>query len=678
MSNYNSVSSYWLDDDYGYDYLDQEAKKAARKDPIKLNAYRNAVSNFVRIVTGEPIRVVFEGKGASYTDGKTVTIGASLKEKDFDPAVGLALHEGSHCKLTNFDVLSALGDFIQKHDEECNMISEKYDLPERWDATYYIQEKLKDLLNIVEDRRIDNYVYNAAPGYRGYYQALYDKYFNSRIIDKGLISDEYTDENWESYMFRVINITNSNRRLGALKGLKDVWKILDLKHVSRLTSTEEALEVAWSIFKVIENNIPKPEQEVESSNQKGEGGDDECECSGGDINGGEEKECKTPEGEAPKDDGSTAEGGEAKKESGNKKGNAKAPELLSDSQKRQLQNAIQKQKKFNKGELKKTSVNKKLNKLLDVMEKAGVEEREVEFENDWNFKKKQKVTVIKDFNKALTDNVYCCMYGNTKYSAYGCMVDAVNKGLQSGTILGKKLKVRAEERSTKFNRQRTGKIDKRMLHTAGFGIESIFQKVESFSFTPGMVHISIDNSGSMNGKKMLKSVTTAVAIAKACSMIENMDCVISYRAAGSVADSCDVPIMLIAYDSRKHGLNQIKTMMPYVQTAGTTPEGLCFDAVMKEIVESSIGKDAYFINFSDGMPYYNGYSGRPAYNHTRKQVKKMRYEGIKVISYYITGGYGSDISTFQSMYGKDASNINVENVSEVARTMNKKFLEVVK
>ena len=42
---------------------------------------------------------------------------------------------------------------------------------------------------------------------------MYDKYFNSKIVDKGLQSSEYRDNDWDSYMFRIINITNKNRDL---------------------------------------------------------------------------------------------------------------------------------------------------------------------------------------------------------------------------------------------------------------------------------------------------------------------------------------------------------------------------------------------------------------------------------------------------------------------------------
>ena len=112
---------------------------------------------------------------------------------------------------------------------------------------------------------------------------------------------------------------------------------------------------------------------------------------------------------------------------------------------------------------------------------------------------------------------------------------------------------------------------------------------------------------------------------------------------------------------------------------GTTPEGLCFDAVMKEIVDSAKGKDAYFVNMSDGMPYYNGYHGASAHKHTREQVKKMTREGIKVISYFITGSHGisnSERSAFNSMYGKNSQYIDTKKINEVAKSMNSKFLEV--
>ena len=85
---------------------------------------------------------------------------------------------------------------------------------------------LKNILNYVEDRRIDNYIFTTSPGYKGYYHSMYDKYFYSKIIDKALGSTEYTDESYDSYEFRLINLANKNTNLKALNGLHKIWKLL--------------------------------------------------------------------------------------------------------------------------------------------------------------------------------------------------------------------------------------------------------------------------------------------------------------------------------------------------------------------------------------------------------------------------------------------------------------------
>ena len=114
--------------------------------------------------------------------------------------------------------------------------------------------------------------------------------------------------------------------------------------------------------------------------------------------------------------------------------------------------------------------------------------------------------------------------------------------------------------------------------------------------------------------------------------------------------------------------------------AGTTPEGLCFEAITKDLIPGNSSQDSYFINFSDGQPYYGNkdiqYQGSTAESHTRKQVENMKAMGMNVLSYFISDyDYEDDHKSFKSMYGKDASFINATNMMQVARTMNDKFLE---
>ena len=101
---------------------------------------------------------------------------------------------------------------------------------------------------------------------------------------------------------------------------------------------------------------------------------------------------------------------------------------------------------------------------------------------------------------------------------------------------------------------------------------------------------------------------------------------------------------------------------------------------MKSIVNDSKGKDAYFVNYSDGMPMFQNndieYYHDGALNHTKSQVDTMKRNGIKILSYFISGGYESEREQkdFKRMYGSDAQYINVQNVSAIARTINKKML----
>ena len=122
------------------------------------------------------------------------------------------------------------------------------------------------------------------------------------------------------------------------------------------------------------------------------------------------------------------------------------------------------------------------------------------------------------------------------------MSNAISKGVTLGRQLGKKLKMRSEERNTKFSRLDSGKIDKRLIGSLGYGAERIFQQVLNDKYTPANVHISIDASGSMAGSRFENCQTAVVAIAKAASMIDNLNIQISYR-----TTTGDKPIILIAY-----------------------------------------------------------------------------------------------------------------------------------
>ena len=143
-----SYSSFWLDNDWDTSFdLDIEDDKPKGPDLIQLASYRRAIANFVNIVTSKNIPVTFNATGDSYTDGKKVTISAKLDDGLFDSAVGLALHEGSHIKLSDFDFLKTL---------ENSIPTEYFNRGEKKGYSKNdVKVHIKNLLNYVEDRRID-------------------------------------------------------------------------------------------------------------------------------------------------------------------------------------------------------------------------------------------------------------------------------------------------------------------------------------------------------------------------------------------------------------------------------------------------------------------------------------------------------------------------------------------
>jgi len=684
-----SNSSFWMDDNYGrktsiFDSwgVEEEVKKPS-VDVIALAAYRRSISNFVNIVTGRNDINVRFASGDSYTDGKNVTISSNVKASNFDATVGLALHEGSHILLSDFEYLKKLEFEING---EIYLKAEKKGYKKREVVTH-----LKNLLNYVEDRRIDYHIFKNSPGYKGYYHSMYKTYFHSKIIDKGLKSDEYTSNDWESFMFRIINMTNENRRLDAIDGLNEIYNLLFVKnHPSTINSTEDAFKIATKVYELILNKL---DDGVEETNEFGEvetkpasgnsddNGEENSEGGSGGSGEGESKELSDEEFEGLK---KAVEGGEVDRGHGNG-----SDVVLSEAQKKQLEKAFEKQKDFVDGNPKKTKLAKKYASEIKSVEESGMTLEEVGDktlgETDWRTNKvssgKTNCIVIERITDGLLENNLCQVLRKNYYGTdEGSKL--VVEGIRIGTMLGKKLKVRNESRDTKWTRKDSGRIDKRLIAELGFGNERVFSSVFTDSYADAHLHISVDASGSMNGDKWNNTIKSSVAICKAASMIEGLTVDVSFRyTSWGNNRGEEKPAILIAYDSRKNKMSHIKKYWKYLKVSGTTPEGLCYQAIMDKISIGSREKESYFLNFSDGMPMFsNGkisYYHDEALNHTKKMVKEIRSKGVKVLSYFIGGDYErtSNQEDFKKMYGKDAKFIDVNSVSALAKTMNKKFLE---
>jgi len=682
-------SSFWMDDDFL-----TEKREGQRVDYVKLAGYKRAIGNFVRIVTNkENIPVVYSSGNDSYTDGQKVVISAKLDEKAFDSTVGLALHEGSHIALTNFDVLR--NQLNYQSNETLNIVQWHKDTFNEDVSGSNITPKVKDLVNIIEDRRIDRFVFNSAPGYQGYYLAMYDKYFNSKDIDKALIYGLKAESTWDDYIFHICNFANPNRRLDTLPSLRAIWDKINIANISRLKSTDEVYELAVEVYKMIMLAIGGYEENEAKSqdSQSGNNGPDS-------IQEGEGGEGEGEEGEGdPNMDGQGSGTGKPSK-SGGSDSESKPRQPLTEREKadlekvkRNLQKAIDVQKEFIKGAVKKGKLSKSDAQKINAVSEANMKYETVggDIHNNTENKLSNKTTrcmVVKGINQNVIDagmlNSHWNSYRNAEWYQTRKQADFVNEGLMLGTLLGKKLKTRDEERSLKTSRMETGRMDRRLIAELGFGNDRVFSQTHHFTVTPALVHISIDASGSMGGNKWYSALKTAIAIAKAASMTTSLDCIISLRGSfsGSSGYGNEAPLMWEVYDSRKDKLASIKNKFYHLDCNASTPEGLCFEAILNDTIKAAQGKDMYFINISDGEPGYGDsniqYGGEYALQHTKIQVDKMRKNGINVLSYFVSEGgsewgFGRAKNAFQTMYGKEAAFIDLKNLNQLSRTLNHLF-----
>ena len=670
-SKYGS-SSFWMDDDTLRSY-----DKGETIDSVKLMSYQRAIGNFVRILTKkDDIKVHFHTKSSSRTDGKTVTISSKIDSGDFDTTVGLALHEASHCVLTDFN---ALPRYLNTSKIPAN----------KW-------QFFKGLVNIIEDRRIDYYVMKNAPGYYGYYNSLYDTYFRSKEIDKALMNDIWCDETEQHYENHICNFANPNRNLNALKYLRKIWNVINLSKIDRLKSTTDVILVAQEVYDIIQfaveqankvndpnsNNKTQPQdntkemtdeeldqlvKDIENGNVDVNESEEENEEQGG-SNG--QMDTDGLEGEEGDDDG-----GSSMDADGATGGNVTPKTTLSDAQKSRLQKALRKQKQFTGGDHDKKSMKdneaQKINELAD----QDINIAEVDVAGSG----KIDVVIAKGMSDAMCNSeIVGDLYANSSWrsSAYA---DAVEEGWTLGTLLGKKLKTREEERTLKTTRLPSGRIDKRLIAELGFGNDKVFSQTLVTTTKQSTLHMSLDASGSMGGSQWEAAIKTATAVARAASMIGSLRVVIDVRGSARSGRGNNRALVWVVYDSKKDSMSVVRNKFKNLFPGGSTPEGLCYDAIMKEIVGVAKGKDSYFINVSDGEPGFSGYYGSTACAHTAKQIKKMRDNGINVMSYFVGGGTiaqierSSSYKAFVTMYGKDSRAIDLNNLNELSKSLNSLF-----
>jgi hypothetical protein len=269
-TNKTQHSSFWINDSSAvFDFDDDinvTEESAGLERIVKLATIRRAVTNFVRILTNDSsLEVKYSSGKDSYTDGKVVIISADDNTANFDPMVGLALHEGSHCLLSDFDFLRALhtDDMVfyrALHPTLRKMVRMNDITPDvmlgaefstmykhNKDSIDTLRKYMHTVMNLIEDRRIDSYVYKNAPGYRPYYDAMYNKYFFNKDVEKNMLHNpEWRQPTVENYVNWLLMIISPRFDSTALPGLDKMVKILNLQNIRRFDSPKMPVHYNWA------------------------------------------------------------------------------------------------------------------------------------------------------------------------------------------------------------------------------------------------------------------------------------------------------------------------------------------------------------------------------------------------------------------------------------------------
>lgn len=724
-------SSFWLDKEM---FDDDSVIVDDRPDLTRITrlaAVRRAISNFVTILTNRnDIPVQYSSGKMSYATKNNIVLSATDDTAKFDYQVGLALHEASHILLTDFDYLEhwarVLNGYMFGNSWERNPNYEDtraYDrdfaqkvlhpslvalLPEmRKDVKYPTVEDsekyttavetifgyIKILMNILEDRRIDKWVFQRAGGYRPYYTALYNEDTLTKEIGKNLkYNPEWREPTLDNYINRVLLSIHPDASPDALPGLDILYKMIDLQNIDRLAPADEdwekasydaqpliyreASEMLVTILRFAALHIQEKSktQPTEMKIQFGDGSQSGLpNLDIGNIltitqpvDGEDAVDFSQREVDGPP----MTKGGLPKKVSFNdKKAERDVKKFL-----QQTQGAITKKK-----------IKKQEQDAIDALDAAQAEMVQL------GGKLKGGVAMVtRKINKALLHQHWFPFSAGWSSQHGGALV----KGRRMGQILQQRLEVRNDPMLTKTTRLPHGAIDRRLLSQLGMDITSVFSKTRVDKYKPAMLHLSIDGSGSMSGSKWTQVMTVATALAYVASKSSTIDVVISLR--GGI----DVPIVSIIFDSRVDKFTHWMQYAPYLQAGGATPEGLCYEATMKLMLEHTTTHQVYLVNFSDGQPsfsvnlkgigpaqritrwnggYANGveYVGETSYRHTREQIKLLQDNGVQILSYFIGRSEYDQVhmKAFRKMYGESAEFVDVTNATMVLKTLNKLLLQ---
>ena len=584
-NNTNIHSSYWLD-----------LKSYSEYDNvIKLSIIQKTITNFVNILTnGKSVDCTFleNTSNTKNSKKKNVKNGVSTKETIFisadldnvDLIVGIALHEATHIVRSDFEYRTKFKDEIIKY-----LINLNYQQKVIFDILFHA------LVNFIEDRACDFEQLQLSPGYIGYYNALYDDCFRTKSISNQLQNKMTKKEHINMYMFRIINMMNKDSNRFALKGLDEIYKIIDIDNIGRLKTTSDSVNIAWKIYNVLLKYC-----DVFQYTQNDE----------------------------------------------------------------EINKILDRQIKILSHQFDKKKLNSSTKQEVDNISQLKLEKKQSKFNS--------KLITTFVFNDLSHNRI------SSNKSISPENLQAITKGLILSNKLKEKLQLRNSIKETIFNKKPTGKLDKKQLYSSTFN-DNIFYTKHIEQHGDAYIHFSIDASSSMQ-RSWNKVIIILISLIKSFKPFPDIKVIVSFRTSFIYKEEI-YPVVYIVFDSHKSQLESFIRFLKFYNPNGLTPDGLCFNSILNKIEKESKNKKSYFVNISDGLPYFKnkdiGYHDELAEDHTRIEIGKIKKAGLDIMSYYV-GGETKDKkleSRFKKIYGKNSEIIyDLNNPIKIINSVNNLFL----
>jgi hypothetical protein len=719
----------------------ENAPPDSPKYAMALATIKRSTAQFVEIVTKRNLPVYFStGKQSYATRDGQIVISAVRKVGEIDIMVGRALHEASHVILSNrtFGIAESLPLFrflTDLHNTGTDpLVLFGQVMVDR--ATALNREPKRDLqmiVNVLEDRRIDRWMWNTVPGYNVYYRAFYENKIGG-FTAKYLRNPMTWRPLYPNYEAHLIGMVSPAANPDVLPGLKDIWALVDLPNIQRYNTTGEdprwntwvkytwagmdpfdrsmlpqMIQDAVGILEIIYANaklpddltddmsflvsvpdlmLPSPDDDDsnmdvsngESDNgENGENGDtterDEDESSDGTQGSASDNKEDRSSGSKETD---SRDGNRPDNSHGHGDGGGVTPQDIidqwnADSFARDLAKLVQ--STDSRDDSDKKALTAEQQKMIQTVEetKASIE-----------------TVTTPDFHSEVTvyhriGPVFFTTPGLIFTERHGLTVtedpvssEAVSEGFTMGTRLAAELQIMTYETRQVSRHLKSGKLDRRQLAGIGVGRDDIFYRTETHKYDPVTVHLTVDSSTSMQGTKWKQALKLASALARVTEIIEKVRVIVSLRASAGGG-----PQLAVIFDSKTDKYSHVRRYWRNLRANGGTPEGLSFAAIRELHKQEGSGTRKYFVNLSDGEPYDYvlgsggqgmSYAGDLAFAHTAREVGLIRSSGWRVLSYFIGNAGEPVISHFKQMYGREATFINPESVPNVASTLNQLFL----